>query len=116
MYRVSFGWEVGEVGCSGSPLECEMSHFYAILNPVIAHVDRFTALDLCCTIGDAASWRVVVGDNSWLLGMTEVGEGLTVNRGVLTVYKEGRVRGFGRGANNGRDDRGRSSDRTVDRI
>ena len=113
---VGFGWEIGQIGSTGRPFEDEVAHFNTVLNPVIPHVDGLASLDLGGTIGDATSWRVIVSNDSGLLGMTEVGKGLTVNSGVLTVNKEGRVRGFGRGANNGRDDCGRSSDRTVDRI
>ena len=62
---MSFGWEVREVFRSRGPFKFEMAHVDAVLDPVISHVNRLAAFNFSGTVGDSASWRVIIGDDSW---------------------------------------------------
>ena len=111
---MGFGGEIGQVGSAGSPFEDEMAQFDAVLDPVVPHVDGLATFYLGGTMSNIACWLVIVGNDCWKLGVTQVGEGLAIDSGVLSIVKQGSVGGFGCGANYGRDDGGRCADRTVD--
>ena len=57
-------WEIGEVFRSRGPFEFEVTHVDTVLDPVISHVDSLAALDFGSAIGDAASWSVIIRDDS----------------------------------------------------
>ena len=66
--RVGLGKEICEVHFPGSPLEFEMSHGDAVLEPMVSSSNSFGTTLFAPVVGDVTSDCVVVVDNGWGLG------------------------------------------------
>ncbi len=82
---VGLGWVVSEVVLSGLPNQIEVALLDAVLDPMVAHVDRFASSDLSGALGNAAGGIIIVSDCCWPLWVTEISEGLPVHFSVLGV-------------------------------